>query len=733
MLVRDDMHGVSERMVTLTPAVAQLLPAEVCREHHVIPVQYGDGFLTVVSTSDSNFAAADAIRAETGYEPDWVIAEQSEIDGAIERLFASSGFTDPESGARFSAGDLVSHGLAIPPRLGEQLAGRGLVSEEQLGEAVAEQERSGGRIGEVLVHGGALEEKALLRVLSETLRLPTIDLSEFDATEAPREILPEPVARRLHVVPIAADSRNLFLAVPDALGNEARREIGHYSDLEIQEFLAPRNDIDELLRRIHGAAYTQTARSNLRDRFPGSSAHLVLSGGQKAFLTVAALVLIGFLIWQTVETLVVIFALASLFYTFTSLYKLMAGFSALEHRYLLETTPQSLAAMDERNLPVYTVLVPLYREASVIPYLVEGINSLDYPKTKLDVRLLCEEDDDETIAAILAMDLPPHFRPIVVPPSQPQTKPKACNYGLLGARGEYVVIYDAEDRPDPTQLKKAVLMFENIDESIVCIQAKLNFFNQETNMLTRWFSIEYAMLFDLVLPGLDARKDPIPLGGTSNHIKLDQLVEVGGWDPYNVTEDADLGIRLHQAGYRTTMMDSTTYEEANTEIGSWVRQRSRWIKGYIQTWLVYMRNPFRLVGNLGFKGFMSFQLLIGGTFIFLINPFFWFLTTLFALTQAGFIEELFPGWVYYLAAAQLFLGNFVFMYLGLAASVRRGDDSLAPYALFLPFYWGLMSIAAWKGFTQLFTNPFYWEKTEHGIDVGGSASNTGGTPRRADA
>ncbi len=733
MLVRDDMHGVSERMVTLSPAVAHLLPVEVCREHHVIPVEYGDGHLTVVSTSDTNFGAADAIRAETGYEPSWVIADQAEIDESIERLFASNGFAETESGARFSAGDLVSHGLAIPPRLGEQLAGRGLVTEEQLGQAVAEQERSGGRIGEVLVHGGALEEKALLRVLAETLKLPTIDLSEFDATEAPHDILPEPVARRLHVVPIAADSRNVFLAVPDALSDEARREIGHYTDLEVQQVLAPRNDIDELLRRIHGAAYTQTARSNLRDRFPDSSAHLVLSGAQKAFLVIAALVLIGFLIWQTVETLVVIFALASIFYTLTSLYKLLAGFSALEHRYLLETTPEALAAMDERNLPVYTVLVPLFNEAAVIPYLVEGINSLDYPKTKLDVRLLCEEDDDETITAILEMDLPPHFRPIVVPPSQPQTKPKACNYGLLGAKGEYVVIYDAEDRPDPSQLKKAVLMFENVDDSIVCIQSKLNFFNQETNLLTRWFSIEYAMLFDLVLPGLDARKDPIPLGGTSNHIKLDQLVEVGGWDPYNVTEDADLGVRLHQAGFRTTMMDSTTYEEANTEIGSWVRQRSRWIKGYLQTWLVYMRNPFRLMSNLGFKGFMSFQLLIGGTFIFLINPIFWFLTTLFALTQAGFIQELFPGWVYYLAAAQLFLGNFVFMYLGLAASVRRGDDSLAPYALFLPFYWGLMSIAAWKGFIQLFTNPFYWEKTEHGIDVGSSGSNSsGGTPRRAE-
>ena len=718
MLVREDPESLSEHMVTLNSAIAQLLPVELCRRHHMIPVDYLDGFLTLVSITDTSREAAEAVRKETGYEPRWVIADQADIDVAIERLFAHDADIAAGNGATFSAEDLLSHGLAIPPRLGEQLAGRGLVTEQQLGEALAEQDRSGGRIGEVLVHGGALEESALLRVVSEQLQLPTIDLSEYDASQAPRDVIPEPVARRLHCVPIAIDQTSLFLAVPDALSNEARAEIAGYTDLEVEQFLAPRNDIDELLRRVHGPEYTATAVSYLRERFPGRSAHTVITGAQKGFLILLALAVVGFLVWQFTTTLVVIFALASIFYTLTSLYKLVAGYSALGHRYSLDATPEALAAIDERALPIYTILVPLFREAAVIPYLVRGIESLDYPKTKLDVRLLCEQDDDETIDAILDQDLPPHFNLIVVPESHPQTKPKACNYGLLGAKGEFVVIYDAEDRPDPMQLKKAVLMFDHCDDSIACIQAKLNFFNVDTNLLTRWFSIEYSLLFDLTLPGLDARKDPIPLGGTSNHIKMDQLVEVGGWDPYNVTEDADLGIRLHQAGYRTTMMDSTTYEEANTEVGNWVRQRSRWIKGYIQTWLVYMRNPLSLLSSVGLKGFASFQLLVGGTFIFLINPFFWFLTTLFDLTQAGFIQDLFPGWVYYLAASQLFLGNFIFVYLGLIAAVRRGNDGLAPYALFLPFYWGLMSVAAWKGFSQLITNPFYWEKTEHGLDLG---------------
>jgi cellulose synthase/poly-beta-1,6-N-acetylglucosamine synthase-like glycosyltransferase len=234
------------------------------------------------------------------------------------------------------------------------------------------------------------------------------------------------------------------------------------------------------------------------------------------------------------------------------------------------------------------------------------------------------------------------------------------------------------------------------------------------------------MWFELLLPGLDADGAPIPLGGTSNHFLTARLRELGAWDPYNVTEDADLGIRLHKAGYRTAMVDSTTLEEANSDLGNWIRQRSRWIKGYIQTYLVHMRNPFLLMKQAGFKGFMSFQLVVGGTFIFLLNPIFWLLTTVFFITRAEFIQAMFPTFVFYLAALMLFVGNFIFLYLNVAGSVQRGLYGLAKYALISPLYWGLMSLAAWKGFIQLVTNPFYWEKTTHGLDTpGGAHAGTG--------
>lgn len=717
LLVRDDEEGISERTVTLNPAIARLLPEALCRLHHMVAVEYIDGVLVVAGDPDSRDEAISAIEQESGYEATLLWTGRTDVDAALEELFSSNGH-DGVADSYHSGGGLALGGIAVAPRLGESLAAQGLITEEQLSEAVEEQQRSGGSIGQVLIHSGAISERELQTVLSGPLGLATVDLSTYNPADAPRDAIPEPVARRLGVVQFAGDDEHLYVAVPDALSVEQTAELEGQTDLHVDQFLAPRVEIEEFLRELNRDAYTQTALSNLRERFPDSSAHEVLSGGQKVALVVAAVILIGFLIWNPVNTIIVVFALASTFYLLTALYKLVAGFSALNHEYLIDITQDDLRAMDERALPIYTILVPLFREAAIIPYLVNGIESLDYPKSKLDVKLLCEEEDDETIDAIRVLNLPPHFDLVVVPASQPQTKPKACNYGLLAARGEFVVIYDAEDRPDPQQLKKAVMMFRNVDESIVCIQSKLNFFNQETNWLTRWFSIEYSLLFDLLLPGLDARKDPIPLGGTSNHIKTDVLMQVGAWDPYNVTEDADLGVRFHQSGYRTTMMDSTTYEEANTQVGNWVRQRSRWIKGYLQTWLVYNRNPFRTIGGMGVRGFFSFSMLIGGTFIFLINPFFWALTTLFALTQAGFIQELFPGWVYFLAAALLFIGNFVFVFLGLVAAVRRGDDNLALYALFLPFYWGLMSVAAWKGFAQLITNPFYWEKTEHGLDVG---------------
>jgi cellulose synthase/poly-beta-1,6-N-acetylglucosamine synthase-like glycosyltransferase len=375
-----------------------------------------------------------------------------------------------------------------------------------------------------------------------------------------------------------------------------------------------------------------------------------------------------------------------------------------------------LRLIPEEALPVYTVLVPLHRESEVLPSLVDRLAHLDYPADRLQILLLIEEDDDETRAAM--PELPAQFEVVVIPHSQPKTKPKACNAGLRRAIGEFCVIYDAEDRPDPDQLRKAVLAFRTLADRVVCVQAELQYWNPWTNWLTQCFAAEYATNFSLSLRGFDRHRLAIPLGGTSNHFRTEALRDLGGWDPFNVTEDADLGIRIARRGWDVRMMVSVTEEEANSRLGNWVRQRSRWIKGYIQTWLVHTRHPFRLWRELGTRRFAAFHLTLGfSTFTTLINPFFWAMTLLYLITGTRYIEALFPAVVLYAGVLTMIIGNFLMMYCLMTGCMERGLHKAVRAMLTVPLYWGLMSLAAYKALFQLLrpSRRHYWELTEHGL------------------
>ncbi len=598
-------------------------------------------------------------------------------------------------------------------RLSEMLTRGGLVSAEQLQLAHREYERTGDPFGDILVAHEIVSEDVLVAALSEIHGMQRVSLAgaEHDLDIA-RE-LPEHLARRLRAVPVSGDHVVVARPLSDADEMLLREALGR----PFRQLLANRSEVDQLVQLVHRDHYaTESTDALLRDR-PDVSAHAVVTGAQKGVLVLALLAIAACLVLAPMGTLIGLVAFCSFIYLVVSVYKFRLTLRAIGTHLETDVTDEEVAALDERTLPTYTILVPLYHEAAIVPRLVRDINALDYPRTRLDVKLLCEEDDTETVETIRRMHLPPHFHLVVVPDSQPKTKPKACNYGLQLAEGAYCVIYDAEDRPDPDQLKKAVIAFRRVPGDVACVQAKLNHFNQDQNLLTAWFASEYSMHFELILPAMDAADSPIPLGGTSNHFVTETLRELGGWDPYNVTEDADLGIRLHREGYRTAMIDSTTLEEANSRLGNWIRQRSRWNKGYIQTWLVHMRHPLQLLSQTGLRGFVSFNLTMGSAFVLLLNPIFWTLTTLFVLTRWGFIEQLFPGVVFYAASSMLFIGNFIFVFLNVAGGLHRGEFSLTRTALLSPFYWGLMSWAAWKGFLQLFTNPFYWEKTEHGLDT----------------
>lgn len=380
-----------------------------------------------------------------------------------------------------------------------------------------------------------------------------------------------------------------------------------------------------------------------------------------------------------------------------------------------------LEALRGAEWPMYTILCPLYKEARVVPQFVKAMQGLDYPTDKLQILFLTEEDDNETRGAIELLKLPSHFEIVTVPEGNPRTKPRACNFGLLQSIGQYVVIFDAEDVPDPLQLKKAVLTFANHGPNLACVQAKLNFYNPDQNLLTRWFTAEYSLWFDLILPGLQKAHFLLPLGGTSNHFPTQMIRALGGWDAFNVTEDCDLGLRLAWFKMETVVLDSTTYEEANSRTKNWLRQRSRWIKGYMQTYLVHMREPWHYAREFRVREFLSMQLMIGGkTAVLFINPLLW-IALIISQILRPFIgngyESLFPAPIVTIGAVCLVVGNFFYLYIYLLACIRRKHYSLVKWTLLIPIYWLLMSVAACIALYQLIVKPHYWEKTEHGLHL----------------
>jgi cellulose synthase/poly-beta-1,6-N-acetylglucosamine synthase-like glycosyltransferase len=478
--------------------------------------------------------------------------------------------------------------------------------------------------------------------------------------------------------------------------------------------LATPNAILEAQERVYRQQLVQTSSGLLQAHAPEYSAHVTVTLQQKyAAVALAVLVVIGIILMHGTLFIALAGAIITL-YAAVVMFRTYVTVRGARSEDLIKVMPHELEALDD--LPAYTILCPLYREAGVLPQLVTACQELDYPAAKLDVKLLLEEDDLETLQVVCDTELPANFHVLVVPAEGPRTKPKACNYGLQFARGEYCVIFDAEDIPDPEQLKKALVVFRRLGPDLGCVQAKLNYYNPRQNLITRWFALEYTSWFDFFLPGLVDLGLPVPLGGSSNHFRTRLLRELGAWDPNNVTEDADLGMRLHRACYATALMDSTTMEEANSDFVNWMRQRSRWGKGYFVSWLVLMRHPRLLLRDVGWRATTSMMLTLGGTFgVALLNLLMWLLTTLWVLAQFQIIALLFPAPMYYVGMLELVFGNFFFMYMGVWCAQHRRTFELTHAGLVSPLYWLMASLAMIKAGIQLVSRPTFWEKTVHGL------------------
>jgi cellulose synthase/poly-beta-1,6-N-acetylglucosamine synthase-like glycosyltransferase len=388
----------------------------------------------------------------------------------------------------------------------------------------------------------------------------------------------------------------------------------------------------------------------------------------------------------------------------------LAAFTAVERS-------QPRRPLRTAELPVYTVLVPLYKEDAGMAHLVRSLKRLDYPAEKLDIQFLVEADDAITQKAIRREATTLRCRMTICPPGVPRTKPRALNVGLRQARGELVTIYDAEDRPDPRQLRVAAETFAAAPPDLAAVQARLSIDHLDDNWLTTMFAVEYACLFDHVMPMLAKRRLLILLGGTSNHFRRRALVAVGGWDPYNVTEDADLSIRLARRGYRIAMIDSDTWEEAPIAIGAWLKQRSRWFKGYIQTWLVHNRRPLATVRELGLANAAVMHLSIVGALAAGVAHIAFLVQLLFAAVG---LVPVFSGafWLVAVQAGAAAIGYGMSVTLGVRSVVKNGAVRIRRRELvYLPVYWFLMGCAVLIAVHDIVRRPHHWRKTTHGVAV----------------
>jgi cellulose synthase/poly-beta-1,6-N-acetylglucosamine synthase-like glycosyltransferase len=373
--------------------------------------------------------------------------------------------------------------------------------------------------------------------------------------------------------------------------------------------------------------------------------------------------------------------------------------------------------VDDSRLPIYTVAVPLYREEAVLHQMLAALTALDYPAAKLDIRLLIEAEDTGMHAALAHIALPPHVSATVVPPGPPRTKPRALNLALLEARGALFTIFDAEDIPDPQQLRMAAARFLRAPGDLACLQARLVIDHANEGWLPALFALEYAGLFEVLNPGLLRSGLPIMLGGTSNHFRTSALRAIGGWDAWNVTEDADLGLRLVRAGYRMGDLPSDTREEAPLTLPAWLKQRSRWIKGYMQTLVTHSRAPLRLLREAGLPATLAFLSLCLGTVVTALAYPVFAVAAFIAYREGSLLS---PTGAFSSLTSTLALAVWIFGALALflppaIGALRRRAPRLLLLLPMLPFYYGLVCVAAWMALYEYRARRFTWNKTMHGL------------------
>ncbi len=593
-------------------------------------------------------------------------------------------------------------------RLGALLKMRGLITAAQISDAERAQRGTTLTLGQVLLTQGAITEAEHLSALSQIYEVELADFEALPPDPALAVHLPAAVAIAHEAVIWQRSGATLVIATsrPDKLDT---LQAALPPNTRVFLTLAARAHIVDAQRRLYGGNLARLAEG----RAPALHSCRTWQGASLgyAILAITALGLVGLALAPQALAIA----------TFAAVLAIFAANSALKLAALIAATRSprdgtETTAQDNRFLhqPTVSIIVPLFREPEVAGALVDRLRQIQYPHERLDVLLAIEEDDPTTLSALRMGTLPPWMRAVIVPRGLPQTKPRALNYALNYARGDIVGIYDAEDRPEPDQLTRVVQRFAEVPADVACLQGRLDYYNARHNWLSRMFTIEYAAWFRVLLPGVQRLRLVVPLGGTTLFIRRNVLEEVGAWDAHNVTEDAELGLRLARAGYATEIVDTTTFEEANAAVRPWIRQRSRWLKGYLMTWGAAMRSPSALLRDLGWVRFAAFQVqFIGAVLGFLLAPLLWsFTVKLFGLWHP--LDAVLSPIGYLVLGAAMLAGLVLSIGVSLYACRQAHLRHLRPVTALVEPYYLFATVAAWIGLAEVIARPFFWAKTEHG-------------------
>ena len=592
------------------------------------------------------------------------------------------------------------------PPLGQMLLEDGAITVAQLLKALSKHKRLKVPLGQVLVSEGMLSQSRLYDTLARQWDLPRADLRHVAPPQLPSlgaefclEHTAFPEGFDKGILKIAVSDRTAFEKAADALQDNVGLVVPS---------IASRSEILLAINRSFPRELAQIASEKL----PMQDSCRGLADAKTARYSVAAGLFLGIfaLLFLAPKLLFMAVSLGAIALTIAAtVLKALALIAGLK-----SGTNNHRPANPPDFLPTVSAMVPLHKEPEISQTLIKRLSRLTYPKALLDVVLVIEENDLQTLAALAHAKLPNWISVVSVPEGQPKTKPRALNHALQFCRGDIIGIYDAEDAPAPDQIEQVVAAFDSAPLNVACVQGILQFYNPTQNWLARCFTMDYAAWFRVVLPGLARLGVPVPLGGTTLFLKRTAIENLCGWDAHNVTEDADLGLRLHRNGYRTLLIQSATDEEANCRVWPWIKQRSRWIKGYMVTYWAHMKTPRDLLTSVGLLPFFGMQVLFLGTiFHMLTAPILWsfwlgyigLVNPVFTATPDSFVTAISIGFL---------LCETVSMTIIVLALVRADRRHLIPWVPTMSLYFLLAIPAGLKAAYEFVTAPVYWDKTAHG-------------------